>query len=268
MTKTTIQSIIFLGTGPSSGVPSLYCLSTTKCSICLDPRNRRTCVSILLRTKSKPILVDCSKDFRQQYEIYLAKRAQSEDALPNVLLTHEHADAIMGLNSFKQMIPKDRSVNIFSDKRTINYLESNFKHLFVKGEHAIKKSGDINTNYIKSDESFEVSSVEVFPLYVDHGNEKTMAFLFDKKVLYVSDCSNFDRVIDVEILIIECTTIDTYVYGHINLEDVMEIVRKLNPKKTYLVGMGHLIDCTNKEILKCEFDIEFAYDGMEISLQK
>ena len=58
------MEILFLGTGTSTGVPSLCC----SCEVCQseDARNKRLRSSILVRENGHTILVDTSTDLRQQ----------------------------------------------------------------------------------------------------------------------------------------------------------------------------------------------------------
>ena len=58
------MKLTFLGTGTSTGVPSIGC----RCETCLstDERDKRLRVSILIEHGGKKILVDTSIDFRQQ----------------------------------------------------------------------------------------------------------------------------------------------------------------------------------------------------------
>ena len=56
---------------------------------------------------------------------------------------------------------------------------------------------------------------------------------------------------------------------HYSLRQAIELARKLNPKKTYVVGMNcdnfRPHDEANKELEKVEgLDIELAYDGLVI----
>ncbi|MCA1622450.1 MAG: hypothetical protein LC778_01385 [Acidobacteria bacterium] len=58
------MKLTFLGTGTSTGVPSIAC----NCETCVsnDPRDKRLRVSVLIEHAGKKILVDTSSDFRQQ----------------------------------------------------------------------------------------------------------------------------------------------------------------------------------------------------------
>ena len=58
------MKLTFLGTGTSTGVPSIGC----ECETCTseDPRDKRLRVSILIEHDNQILLVDTSSDFRQQ----------------------------------------------------------------------------------------------------------------------------------------------------------------------------------------------------------
>src|SRR5688500_18538836 len=83
------MKLTFLGTGTSTGVPSIAC----NCETCTsdDPRDKRLRVSVLIEHAEQTVIIDTSSDFRQQ-----ALRAGIKH-LDAVLVTHCHADHIFGL---------------------------------------------------------------------------------------------------------------------------------------------------------------------------
>jgi hypothetical protein len=102
-------SILFLGTGVSTGLPKLGCIvrpdpTRPECAVCksaLNPnsRNRRGNVSVLLRFlgedgRVRSIMVDAGKTMREACLRHLPNNGvRGIDAL---LITHAHADAILG----------------------------------------------------------------------------------------------------------------------------------------------------------------------------
>ena len=68
--------LTFLGTGTSTGVPSIAC----DCETCTsdDPRDQRLRVSILIEHAGQTIIVDTSTDFRQQALRRRLKQVQME----------------------------------------------------------------------------------------------------------------------------------------------------------------------------------------------
>lgn len=105
--------LIFLGTGNSACVPNLSCLlrKEGKCKgVCEDAhssfesKNRRNNVSIIIRFKDKDgkeqaIQVDCGKTFRDGALRFFSKF--QIDHISALLLTHDHADALLGLDDLR-----------------------------------------------------------------------------------------------------------------------------------------------------------------------
>ena len=69
-----------------------------------------------------------------------------------------------------------------------------------------------------------------------------------------------------DILIVDALTLDRKAPTHFNLGQALDVVRRLNPKRSYLVGMScdafprH--DEMNKELKKLDIDIQMAHDGL------
>src|SRR5260370_7884042 len=89
----TFMRLTFLGTGTSTGVPSIAC----DCETCTsdDPRDKRLRVSVLIEHAGQTVIVDTSSDFRQQA---LRTGLKHLDA---VLITHFHAHHIFGLDNIR-----------------------------------------------------------------------------------------------------------------------------------------------------------------------
>ena len=69
-----------------------------------------------------------------------------------------------------------------------------------------------------------------------------------------------------DILIVDALNLYRYNPTHFKLEQALDVVRRLKPKRTYLVGMScdsflpH--DEMNEELKSLDVQIEFAYDGL------
>src|ERR1043165_8662336 len=88
------MQILFLGSGTSHGVPMIGC----DCDVCRspDPFNKRFRPSILVRHGDKTILVDTTPELRMQSLAFDVRRVDA------VLITHTHADHIMGLDDLRR----------------------------------------------------------------------------------------------------------------------------------------------------------------------
>src|SRR5207247_8556568 len=116
------MKLTFLGTGTSTGVPSIAC----DCETCLsdDPRDKRLRVSILIEHAGKTVLVDTSSDFRQQ-----ALRANIK-YLDAILITHCHVDNVFGLDDIRPLNFRYGAMTIFANEPAWIYLLWIFQYIF------------------------------------------------------------------------------------------------------------------------------------------
>src|SRR3979490_719279 len=93
--------VTVLGSGTSMGVPSLGC----HCRVCAsdDPHDNRLRPSLLLSRNEQNVVIDTTPDFRQQ-----ALRV-GLDRLDAILLTHGHADHILGFADIRPLNLRQRS---------------------------------------------------------------------------------------------------------------------------------------------------------------
>ena len=93
--------------------------------------------------------------------------------------------------------------------------------------------------------------------------------MINKKLAYASDISlfykkDYQRLMKLDYLIIDCLWYRKH-SAHLNLEQVLELVKILLPKKTILTNMHSDLDYDHlKKILPR--NIIPAYDGMLVSL--
>lgn len=75
----------------------------------------------------------------------------------------------------------------------------------------------------------------------------------------------------IDVLVVDALTLDRSNPTHFNLQQALDVVRRLKPKRTYLVGMScdsflpH--DEMNKELESLDVQVEFAYDGLMLEMQ-
>ena len=150
------MKILFLGTGTSTGVPSLCC----DCEVCLsnDLRNKRLRASILIQNEGNHILIDTSTDLRQQC---LANGIKHIDS---VLYTHHHADHVHGIDELRSFnYFNNTATPCYGSKATLNNLADKFDYIFNPG---IQLGGGLpRLNFHTVDhESFMLEGVEITPL--------------------------------------------------------------------------------------------------------
>ncbi|XP_074267294.1 putative hydrolase C777.06c [Silene latifolia] len=319
-TNTTVRTqpesqsaLIFMGTGCSSGVPSLRCLiqpSHPPCRVCsqslitppqFNP-NYRCNTSLLIDYCQKNgehsyILIDMGKTFREQvlrwFTLYKIPR------LDSVLLTHEHADAVHGLDDIHSVnqFGVTNSISplpIYATQECVDSVLSRFPHLSMeadkKGRVQRQESPPVDWRIIEGqyENPFVASGLQFNPLPVMHGEDYvSLGYLFgDKcKVAYVSDVSRFpsstESVISesgggqLDLLILDTNTIHL-IEGpstHLCFPKALDAVKKIRPKSALLIGMNHaydhdrinasLMDWSQREGVP----VQLAYDGLRIPIE-
>ena len=114
-----------LGCGSSMGVPRPDGYFG-KCNP-NNLKNYRTRCSAILQTKTDNVLIDTSPDLRAQ----LIKNKINN--IDKVLYSHMHADQTHGINDLRVFYIKNRkTVPVFADTATSNYLSKTFGYCFKK----------------------------------------------------------------------------------------------------------------------------------------
>ncbi|HEY3414839.1 MAG TPA: MBL fold metallo-hydrolase [Armatimonadota bacterium] len=250
------MTVTFLGSGTSSGVPVISC----ECAVCRsdDPRNRRDRASVLLRWGGRNVVVDTGPEFRLQV---LREKVRRLDA---VLVTHEHADHIYGLDDVRFFTLHGGTMPLYASKRTADYVRSVFPYIF-DGTHT---SGTFRPNIAihTVNGPFELFGETVTPIPVMHGSLPILGFRV-RDFAYVTDCSGIPAESE-ELL----RGVDTLVLGalrqrphptHFSLSEAIEAARRIGPRMTYFTHIGHEMDhaVTSAELPK---GFALAYDGLSI----
>jgi len=246
-----------LGCGSSMGVPRIdgywgMCDANEK-------KNYRTRCSALVSTKNKNILIDTSPDLRFQM---LKNKIKNIDI---VLYSHQHADQTHGINDLRTFyIKKKKKIPVYADKFTYEYLKNNFSYCF-------KNNNDypaiLNLKLIKKKIILDGLLFNAIP--VKHGNIECQSFIINKKCAYASDVdliykNDLNLFFKLDYLVIDCLRFK-YHPSHFNLENVLELVKDIKPKKTILTNLHSDIDYNN--ILKfLPKNVIPAFDGMTFKI--
>ena len=252
---------ILLGTGSSMGVPRPDGYFG-KC----NPKNKknfRTRCSALISTKYSNTIIDTSPDLRAQL---LAQKIKNID---NVFYSHLHADQTHGINDLRIFyLKKKKKIPVFCDKNTKSYLLNNFNYCFKsKGNYpAILKLNNIKKKIVLKDKK---NSISVKSIYVKHGSIDCLGFIINDKLAYLSDINGFYKknihnFINLKFLVVDCLRFKKHP-SHFNLDDVLEKLDILKPKKTILTNMHSDLDY-DKLLKILPKNVIPAYDGMCIKI--
>ena len=250
-----------LGCGSSMGVPRPDG-SFGKC----NPKNLlnyRTRCSAAICTKDSNTLIDTSPDLRSQL---INNKIKNID---RVLYSHFHADQTHGINDLRIFFIKNKKkIPIYCDLNTKKYLLKNFNYCF-KGTNSYPAIVKINLLKKKIVFKDKTSNVSIKSIRVKHGNVSCNAFIINNKCAYLSDANkiyskDYRHFKNLKYFVIDCLRYNKHP-SHFNLEEVLELVSLLKPKKTILTNLHTDLDYAKlKKILPKK--IIPAYDGMTLNL--
>ncbi|MEW6143724.1 MAG: MBL fold metallo-hydrolase [Thermodesulfobacteriota bacterium] len=253
-----MMKVTILGSATSTGVPIIGC----SCPVCTsaNPRNKRTRCSVFIEVRGRNILIDTSTDLRCQA---LRHGITKLDA---VLYTHSHADHTHGIDELRVYNFVNKSpIMCYGNPQTIDNIKNNFKYIFDGVESA---GGKPMLTLTEVSEVFSLGSVEIIPVDVFHADWTILGYRIGG-MAYLTDCSgipdwSWERLRDLDVLIISALRYKPHP-AHLNVEQAVEVARRLKPGLTVFTHMGHELDydTLSKELPP---SIVPAYDGMELEL--
>ena len=251
--------LTFLGTGTSQGVPVIgsnhpVCLSS-------NPKDKRLRSSVLIKWDNRNYIIDCGPDFRQQ----LINNPINK--LDGILFTHSHADHTAGLDDIRPFFFRQGLIDIFLTEDVYKNLNMRFNYI-LNDKNKYPGAPSVNLNIIKEGEEFKLNENFIMPIKASHNNLTVTGFRF-KDLAYMTDVKMIDSISkknlrSLNTLILSCLRIEAHP-SHLNLEEALELIDELKPKKTYLMHISHLLGFHDEVSLKLPKNVFLAYDNLTIS---
>ena len=253
------MKLTFLGTGTSTGVPSIGC----ECETCAsdDSRDKRLRVSILIEHGSQTVLVDTSSDFRQQALRHKLKK------LDAVLITHCHADHIFGLDDIRPLNFRYGALGVYANERAWPDIRRIFRYIFEPSHFGGGLPQVIPHTVVAAGPFCLGSELEITPLEVIHGRLPVIAYRFND-FAYATDLSEIPPATmaamrGLDVLVLDCLRFKEHP-THLWLARALEYIQELKPRRAYLTHLAHDFKHARDSLLLPE-GVEFAYDGLVVS---
>ncbi|WP_262268982.1 MBL fold metallo-hydrolase [Microvirga yunnanensis] len=258
--------LTILGCGSSAGVPRVG-VGWGACDP-NNPRNRRRRCSVLVERTGPggvtTVLVDTGPDLRDQL------LGADVRHLDGVLVTHEHADHIHGIDDLRPLaIVQHQRIPVYADRMTSELLQMRFGYCFETPAGS-SYPPILKMRCLKPGVPVAVSGaggpVDALPFRMVHGDIDALGFRFGG-IAYAPDVSHMPdeslpALEGLEVLILDALRYTPHP-THFSLSEALELIARVRPRRAILTNLHTDLDY---ETLRRELPphIEPAYDGLQV----
>lgn len=266
---TATLSFTILGCGSSGGVPR----ADGDWGDCdpADPRNVRTRCSMLVRragqgTPPTTVLVDASPELRIQTARAGATRVDA------VLLTHDHADQVHGLDDVRAFYLRQQArIPVWMDSVTDASLQRRFGYMFEgeAGYPAICDRHLIPAHGRRWSVGGPSGAIPVVTFDQDHGAIRSVGYRFGG-VAYSSDVvglddAAFEALADLDVWIVDALRRRPHP-THAHLDLALEWIARVKPRRAILTNLHIDLDFATL-VRELPPGVEPAFDGLTFEHQ-
>jgi len=255
-----VLKITFLGTGTSQGIPVIG--SDHPVSFSKDPRDKRLRSSILIEYDNYNFVIDCGPDFRQQM---LRTNCRKLDA---IIFTHEHADHTTGIDDVRPFFFRQGKIPIYLHKRVLGSLHERFAYIFDP-KQKYPGAPDFEVNLINKENDFNLFGLNITPIESVHLRLPVLGFRIGK-FAYLTDVKTISEIELEKLKELDTLVINSLRYephpSHLNIEEALDIVNSINPKKTYFTHISHNMGFHKEVCDKLPESVSLAYDGLVLEI--
>ena len=176
--------------------------------------------------------------------------AADVQSLEGVVITHPHADHIMGIDDLRQLaITLRRPIDVYMDENTSKTIHAGFGYCFAQ---AAGSSYPLfcNEHRIVPEESIHIEGlggeVVLQPFEVEHGDIHALGFRIND-IAYVPDMKRLlnqhsaEVLSGVRVLVVDALREKLHP-SHMGLDESLAFIQKISPERAVLTNMASELD--------------------------
>ena len=137
-----------------------------------------------------------------------------------------------------------------------------FDYIF-SSENKYPGAPSVDVNIITPETSFEFKGKSIIPIEVMHDKLPVLGYRIGD-FCYLTDVKTISsqeqqKLQDLDSLVLSCLRIEPHP-NHLNLEEALELIEKLNPKRCYLTHISHLMGFHKEVNAHLPSNVFLAYD--------
>ena len=261
------MEVVFLGTGTSQGVPMIAQPDLPGSCDLGNSKNWRTRTSVHVVMDGYHIQVDAGPEFRLQC-------VKNEiNALDLFILTHAHADHILGMDDMRRFcdLCGFAALPVYSTKEGLQRVQEIFPYAIrnapvVKGYPAFRLA--------EMPERLETPGGVIECTLLPHGPLEVLGVVFTekssgKRFAYYTDCQEVPEKARklagrTDLLVLDGLRPEPHP-THMHIDKAVETSRQMDSKQTFLTHLTFMVD---HDVIdsKLPEGVNLAYDGLRIYL--
>lgn len=256
-----MPTAIILGSGTSNGVPTLGVEYPE--GYFDDPRNRRNRACLALLGPEGNVIVDCPPELR------LMAHAASIHDIHAVLITHSHADHVMGMDDLRSICMKTgKAIPVYTLPRYAEDIRRIFSYAFRTFPQGVFVPRFDLHDLPETPSTLELAGMSIRTFVVQHGSFPVIGLRVND-FAYITDVSHIPDEAMAELKGLDTFVVDAVRRkphpNHFHLDRALEVSAEVGARRTILTHLSSDYDHakTNSELPK---GVELAYDGLRIDI--